>query len=72
MAILVATLVFVALIVFILQNTNDVEITFFGWQGTLPLAIALLIAMVGGILLAGVFGTVRIAQLRRVARKRRG
>lgn len=66
-----ATVVFAALIVFMLQNTRIVEVSFLGLHGTLPLAVALLIAMVCGIILAGVFGTARIAQLRRLARGRR-
>jgi len=65
-----ATVVFAALIVFMLQNTRSVDISFLGLHGTLPLAVALFIAMVGGILLALVFGTARITQLRRLARGR--
>ncbi|MFC4536230.1 LapA family protein [Sphaerisporangium dianthi] len=64
--------VFVALMVFMLQNTGDVEISFFALHGTLPLAMALLIAMVGGILLTLVVGTARITQLRRLVHRRRG
>lgn len=63
--------VFIALIVFMLQNTRSVEISFLGLHGTAPLSMTLLIAMVGGILLALVLGTARIAQLRRLARGRR-
>jgi uncharacterized integral membrane protein len=66
------TVVFIALIVFMLQNTRSVEIFFLGMHGTLPLAMALLIATVGGILLTLVVGTARITQLRhRLARGRR-
>lgn len=60
-----ATVVFIALIVFMLQNTGSVEVSFLGMHGTLPLAMAMLIATVGGILLALVVGTARITQLRR-------
>jgi len=63
--------VFVALIVFMVQNTRGVEVSFLGLHGTLPLAIALLIALVGGILLTLVFGTARITQLRRLIHGRR-
>jgi uncharacterized integral membrane protein len=66
------TIVFIALIVFMLQNTRAVEVSFLGLHGTLPLAMALLIATVGGILLTLVVGTARITQLRRrLARDRR-
>ncbi|HWV76028.1 MAG TPA: hypothetical protein VN027_01835 [Isoptericola sp.] len=61
----VATLVLVALIVFMLQNTQLVLVSFLGMQGTVPLAVALLIAGVGVGLVALIVGTVRITQLRR-------
>jgi uncharacterized integral membrane protein len=70
---LTATVVFIALIVFMLQNTRGVEISFPGLNGTLPLAMAMLIATVGGVLLTLVVGTARITQLRRrLARGRPG
>jgi lipopolysaccharide assembly protein A len=60
-----AAAVLVVLIVFMLQNTRSVEITFLGMHGTLPLALALLIAGVGVAIIAMVVGTARITQLRR-------
>jgi lipopolysaccharide assembly protein A len=61
----VAALVLIALIVFMLQNTEPVRVTFLSMQGLVPLAIALLIAGVGVGIVALVIGTVRIGQLRR-------
>ena len=55
----------VALIVFMLQNTQLVLVSFLGMQGTVPLAVALLIAGVGVGIIALIIGSVRIAQLRR-------
>jgi uncharacterized integral membrane protein len=66
-----AALALVALIVFMLQNTRSVEVTFLWMHGTLPLALALLVAAVGSAVLAMVFGAARITQLRRLARRRR-
>lgn len=60
-----ATVVFIALIVFILQNTRRVEVTFLSLHGTLPLALALLITAAGAVLLTLIIGTARITQLRR-------
>lgn len=60
-----ATVVFIALIVFILQNTGRVEVTFLSLHGTLPLALALLITAAGAVLLTLIIGTARITQLRR-------
>jgi uncharacterized integral membrane protein len=67
----VAALTLVSLIVFMLQNTRSVEVTFLWMHGTLPLALALLIAGVGSAVLAMAFGVARITQLRRLARRRR-
>jgi uncharacterized integral membrane protein len=66
-----AVLALLALIVFMLQNTRSVEVTFLWMHGTLPLALALLIAAVGAAILTMVFGAGRITQLRRLARRRR-
>lgn len=67
-----AALAAVALIVFMLQNTRSVEVTFLWMHGTLPLALALLIAAVGAAILVMVFGVGRITQLRRMARRKPG
>ena len=53
------------LIIFIAQNTQDVEIRFLGWEGESPLAVALLAASVAGIFLSVIAGSLRILQLRR-------
>jgi len=58
----IATVVSIVSIVFSVQNTRSVEVSFLGMRGTLPLAIALVIAAVGGILLTLVVGTARITQ----------
>jgi lipopolysaccharide assembly protein A len=67
-----AALAAVALIVFMLQNTRSVQVTFLWMHGSLPLALGLLIAAVGAVLVAMVIGVARITQLRRLARRRRG
>jgi uncharacterized integral membrane protein len=64
-------LIFAVLIVFMLQNTRSVEISFLWMHGSLPLALALLIAAVGTAILAMVVGTARITQRRRAARRQR-
>lgn len=70
-AICTAALTFVVLIVFMLQNTRSVEVTFLWMHGTLPLALALFIAAVGAAILAMVVGAARITQLRRTFRRQR-
>lgn len=68
-AICAATLIAVALIVFLAQNTRTVEISFLGMTGSTSLAVALLIAAVGAVLLTVILGTARISQLRRHVRR---
>jgi uncharacterized integral membrane protein len=52
------------LLVFILQNTKQVKISYFTAHGALPLGVGLLLAAIGGVLFAGVVGSLRIWQLR--------
>jgi uncharacterized integral membrane protein len=68
-AVLVLSLLLVLLAVFILQNTQKVEVAFFGWNGRAPLAATLLIAAAGGALVVASSGMLRILQLRRRVRR---
>jgi uncharacterized integral membrane protein len=68
-AVVALALVLVLLVVFIAQNTQDVHVSFLGWDGEAPLAVCLLIAAVAGIALTAVAGTLRIWQLRRRVRR---
>jgi uncharacterized integral membrane protein len=69
-AVTVAALLGVALIVFIVQNTQKVQIKFFGATGHIPLVVALLAAAIIGALIVLVAGISRITQLRLTARRR--
>lgn len=57
------------LVVFILQNPDDVEVRFLGLQGSVPLGVALLIAALAGAAVVVIVGVVRMTQLRRSARR---
>lgn len=70
-ALLAFAVVLILLLVFILENTASVKITYFGVGFHLPLGVALLLAAIGGALLTGIVGTARILQLRRHVRRRR-
>lgn len=70
-ALIAAALLAVLLIVFLVQNTRSTEIAFLWMTTTTPLAVALLIAAVGSVLLTLIVGTARISQLRRLVRKDR-
>src|SRR6266566_2574571 len=60
----------VALVV-ILQNGQKVEVTFLVFKGQLPLAVALLFALILGAVIVFAFGAARILQLRMVAGRAR-
>ena len=68
-AVVALVVLLVLLAVFVLQNVQQVEVSYFGWQGQAPLASALLIATASGALIAVVAGTLRILQLRRRVRR---
>jgi lipopolysaccharide assembly protein A len=63
-------LILLLLLIFIWQNTQRAEISFFGIHANPPVGVALLLAAVFGILLVAVPGTARIVQLRILARHR--
>jgi uncharacterized integral membrane protein len=64
-AVVALGVVLILLVIFIVQNTQKVEVSFLGWNGRTPLAAALLIATAAGLLVATIVGTLRIWQLRR-------
>ncbi len=63
-------IVLVLLLIFILENTARVKISFLGAGGHIALGVALLLAAVGGALIVGLLGATRIAQVRRHAKRR--
>jgi uncharacterized integral membrane protein len=68
-ALVVGVLVLVAILIFVAQNSGKVNIHFLMLDGTMPLGVALLVAAILGALLMFAIGTVRILQLRRLARR---
>ena len=67
---IVAAVVLVLLVVFLIQNSRTVDISFFGAHLRVSLAVAMLVAAVAGALVTGAAGTARIAQLRNSMRGR--
>ena len=67
----VGLLILVVVLVFILQNQQSVEVSFLFLSGHLPLAVALLFAMILGAMIVVAFGAARILQLRMVAGRAR-
>jgi uncharacterized integral membrane protein len=66
-AVVIATVLLVALVVFIAQNTQRSSVNFFGAHGHAPTAVVLLIAALSGAVIVIVVGMARILQLRRRA-----
>lgn len=56
--------VLLLLLIFLLENGQRADVSFFGAHGHLPMGVALLLAAVFGILLVALPGTARILQLR--------
>ena len=68
-ALILGFLILIVLLIFIAQNTESAQFQFLGWQWSLPLGVAILLAAVCGGLLTVAVGTVRMYQLRRAAKR---
>ncbi|GAA1774767.1 LapA family protein [Kocuria aegyptia] len=62
-ALILGLLILVLLLVFILQNNVPAEFNYLGWQFSLPLGVAMLLAAVAGALIMGLVGSVRLFRL---------
>ncbi len=62
--VIIGVVVLAVLLTFIIQNGQSVKVSFFTMNVKMPLGVALLIAAVGGVLLAGIVASLRIWQLR--------
>lgn len=63
--------VLLLLLIFILENGQKVDISFFGAHGHLPLGVALLLAAIFGVLMVVIPGAGRMIQLRMLAKRHR-
>jgi lipopolysaccharide assembly protein A len=63
--------ILIVVMIFIIQNTHAVNISFLGAHLHLSLAVALLLAAIAGALVMAAAGTARITQLRRIMRRDR-
>jgi uncharacterized integral membrane protein len=67
--VIIGVVVLVLDLVFIIQNSESVKVSFFTGSVHMPLGVALLLAAVGGVLLAGIVAGLRFWQLRHRARQ---
>ena len=70
-ALIIFALVLLFLLIFILQNSRGVDVSYLGAHGHMSLGVALLLAAVCGALLAILAAAARMAQLHCAARKHR-
>ncbi len=68
-AVVALIVLLVLLAVFVFQNTQQVRVTYFGWDVQAPLSAALLVATAAGGLIVVAAGSLRILQLRRRVRR---
>jgi lipopolysaccharide assembly protein A len=70
-ALIAGAVVLILVLIFIIENAHAVTITYFGAHLRLSLAVALLLAAIGGALVMAAAGTARITQLRMSVRRSR-
>jgi uncharacterized integral membrane protein len=70
--IIVGVVVLAFLLAFIIQNGQSVTVSIFTARWRIPLGVALLLAAVGGVLLAAIVGSLRIWQLRHRVHRSKG
>jgi uncharacterized integral membrane protein len=71
LALVVLIVILLLLVVFVAQNTRRVQLSFLGWDWHPPLAVALLVAVVGGLAISATAGTLRLWQVHRRVRRTR-
>lgn len=62
--VIIGVVVLAFLLAFVIENSQSVKVSIFSVHAHMPLGVALLLAIVGGVLLAGIVASLRIWQLR--------
>ena len=68
-ALILGALILIMLLIFILQNQVSADFAYLGWTFTLPLGVAMLFAAIAGVLMMGLFGSVRLFKVSHRVRK---
>lgn len=59
-SLILGAIITIMLLIFIIQNNTASQFQYFGWSFSLPLGVAMLLAAIAGVLVAGIIGSVRI------------
>lgn len=70
MALIMGIVALALLLVFILQNQDNVDVSLFAWEFSVPLGVGFLFAALFGAVIMACVGAVRMFQLRRQIKKR--
>lgn len=70
-ALILGTLLLIILLVFILQNQQQVALNLFTWTFSVPAGVGFLLAAIAGALIMAIVGGVRMFELRRQVKKAR-
>ncbi|WP_327144823.1 LapA family protein [Nocardia sp. NBC_01327] len=65
----IAAILGIVLLIFILQNLDQAQVSLFGWNWNLPIGVLVLLSVISGALVTALVGGYRILQLRRAAKK---
>lgn len=65
----IAAILGIILLIFILQNLDQAQVSMFGWNWNLPIGVLVLLSVISGALVTALVGGYRILQLRRAAKK---
>ncbi|MBF6329374.1 LapA family protein [Nocardia transvalensis] len=68
-ALVAAAILGIILLIFILQNLDQVQLTLFFWSFHLPLGVTILLSVIAGALVMALVGGYRMLQLRRAAKR---
>lgn len=70
-ALIIGALLLIGLLVFILQNQQQVQLNLFAWTFQFPIGVGFLFAAITGALIMALVGAVRMLELRRQVKKTR-
>ncbi|AZA09017.1 LapA family protein [Corynebacterium pseudopelargi] len=68
-SLIVGALLLIVLLIFIMQNQEQVELEFFAWNFSVPVGVGFLLAAIVGALIMAMVGIIRMFQLRRQIKK---